>query len=154
MNAGNDKERRMFGREEEGAAPAGGGNASILGAGSHFEGNIRVQGRLRVDGEFKGDVDCREVLEVGRTGVIHGNLKVKDAAIAGRIFGNITASERIELKAGSHLEGDIVTQRLVIDEGVFFEGNCRMGNKQPPASGPMASPRKQTEPESGELISP
>jgi cytoskeletal protein CcmA (bactofilin family) len=152
MPTENDKERRMFGREDENEPADTSGNASILGAGSHFEGKIQVQGKLRVDGEFKGDVDCRETLEVGRSGVIHGNLNVKQAAIGGRIYGNINASDRIELKAGSHLEGDIVTRRLVIDEGVFFEGNCRMGEKTP--GGPMASPRKQSEPESGELISP
>jgi len=145
----------MFGREDENGPEIGGGpggNASILGAGSHFNGNAKVQGDLRIDGEFEGDINCRETLEVGRSGVLKGALTVKNASISGRVFGNITASERIELKAGSHLEGDIVTKRLVIDEGVFFEGNCRMGEKQSRAREPMAGLRKDERP-SSELLS-
>jgi len=135
----------MLGREDEnGPASVGGagGNASILGAGSHFNGNTTVQGNLRIDGEFEGDINCRETLEVGKSGILKGTLSVKNASISGRVFGNITATERIELKAGSHLEGDIVTKRLVIDEGVFFEGNCRMGEKQPQRREPMVEARK------------
>jgi cytoskeletal protein CcmA (bactofilin family) len=129
----------MFGRDEEnvpGRPASGGGNASILGAGSHFKGTIRVKGTLRVEGEFDGEVECQETLEVGRTGMVRANLKVRDAVIAGKVFGNINASSRIELQSGSHLEGDIVTKRLVIDEGVFFEGNCKMGEKPVAASPP------------------
>jgi cytoskeletal protein CcmA (bactofilin family) len=125
----------MFGgRDEDNMSQkggAGGGSASILGAGSHFKGSVKARGTLRVEGEFEGDAECKETLEVGKTGVVKANLDVKDAVIAGKVFGNIKATSRIELQAGSHLEGDIVTKRLVIDEGVFFEGNCRMGEKNP-----------------------
>jgi cytoskeletal protein CcmA (bactofilin family) len=123
----------MFGRDEEDQVQktsGGTGSASILGAGSHFKGTIKASGTLRVEGEFEGDAECRETLEVGKTGTVKANLVVKEAVIAGRVSGNIKASNRIELQSGSHLEGDIVTKRLVIDEGVFFEGNCRMGEKQ------------------------
>ena len=119
----------MFGgRDEDNMSQrSGGGSASILGAGSHFSGTIKARGTLRVEGEFDGEAECNETLEVGKTGVVKANLNVKDAVIAGKVFGNIKATSRIELQSGSHLEGDIVTKRLVIDEGVFFEGNCSMG---------------------------
>jgi cytoskeletal protein CcmA (bactofilin family) len=124
----------MFGREEENMSQkttSGGGSASILGAGSQFEGKVTTQGTLRVEGELIGEAECRDTLEVGKTGIVRANLNVKEAVIAGKVFGNIRASSRIELQSGSHLEGDIVTKRLVIDEGVFFEGNCKMGEKMP-----------------------
>jgi cytoskeletal protein CcmA (bactofilin family) len=128
----------MFGRDEDNVdnRAATGGNASILGAGSHFTGTIKVKGTLRVEGEFDGEVECQDTLEVGRTGVVKANLKVRDAVIAGKVKGNIAASSRIELQGGSHVEGDIVTKRLVIDEGVFFEGNCKMGEKKSEGSSP------------------
>ena len=93
----------MFGRDEDNvdSRPASGGNASILGAGSHFTGNIKVKGTLRVEGEFDGEVECQETLEVGRTGIVRANLKVKDAVIAGKVFGNITATSRIALRAAA-----------------------------------------------------
>ena len=138
----------MFGRDEDNvdSRPApGGGNASILGSGSHFTGTVKVKGTLRVEGEFDGEVECQETLEVGRTGIVRANLKVRDAVIAGKVFGNVSASSRIELQGGSHLEGDIVTKRLVIDEGVFFEGNCKMGEKKTGIAGsrPMAENSKK-----------
>ena len=126
---------------------SGGGSASILGAGSHFEGKVRTQGTLRVEGDLVGDAECRDTLEVGKTGVVRANLNVKEAVIAGKVFGNIRASARIELQSGSHVEGDIVTKRLVIDEGVFFEGNCKMGEKAPDA--PSADSRPVEVPAAG-----
>ena len=57
------------------------------------------------------------------------------------------AENKIELQSGSHVEGDIKTKRLVIDEGVFFEGNCSMGagnRKTPP---PAAAPVEDRQPE-------
>ena len=70
-----------------------------------------------------------ESLVIGKTGVVRGSCKVKNAIIGGQLFGNVTAENKIELQSGSHVEGDIKTKRLVIDEGVFFEGSCSMGDK-------------------------
>jgi len=137
----------MFGRDEEGLSQvSAGGNASILGAGSHFTGTVEINGNLRIEGEFDGEVVCKETMEVGKTGVVRANLDVKDAVIAGKVLGNIKASNRIELQGGSHLEGDIVTKRLVIDEGVFFEGNCRMGEKRSDALSPKPVEKPATAP--------
>ena len=75
---------------------------------------------------------------------------VKNAIIGGQFYGDIDAENKIELQSGSHLEGDIKTKRLVIDEGVFFEGNCSMGAKKPNHAdpGPPAPPApKQAQPD-------
>ena len=77
---------------------------------------------------------------------MNASVKVKNAIIGGKLFGNIVAENKIELQSGSHVEGDIKTKRLVIDEGVFFEGNCSMGGprkdvKAPPAPGTPAPDR-------------
>jgi len=50
------------------------------------------------------------------------------------VLGNIEADDKLELQSGSRLEGDIRTKRLVIDEGVFFEGNCSMSPDKKPSS--------------------
>ena len=139
----------MFGKDEENQpqrTPTGSGSASILGAGSHFNGTINANGTLRVEGEFDGEAECKETLEVGKTGIVRANLRVKEAVIAGKVVGNIKATQRIELQSGSHLEGDIVTKRLVIDEGVFFEGNCKMGEKRTSGSPPSSAEKTQPAP--------
>ena len=127
----------MFGKDatEAGGAPvATGGDArttSILAQGCTFKGEVQIQGIFRVEGEFDGTVRTPEQLVVGKTGVVRGDIQVKNAIIGGKVIGNITAETKIELQSGSHVEGDIRTRRLVIDEGVFFEGNCSMGDKKP-----------------------
>ena len=117
----------MFGKEVDTNVQEGRIN-SILGKGCKFKGTIEVEGTLRIDSEFEGVVNCPETLVVGKTGVVKAEINVKNAIIGGKVIGNINASNKIELQSGSHIEGDITTHRLVIDEGVYFEGSCKMGD--------------------------
>ncbi len=122
----------MFGKEADTTTGQGSLN-SILGQGCKVKGEIELQGTMRVDGEFEGSIECPETLIIGKSGVVKADVKVKNAIIGGKLVGNITATNKIELQTGSHVEGDINTVRLVIDEGVFFEGNCRMGTSKAPS---------------------
>ena len=117
------------------------GQTSILAQGCKFEGKIEVHGTLRIEGEFKGTISAPESLIIGKTGVVHAHCAVKNAIVGGQLYGNLTAENKIELQSGSRLEGDIRTKRLVIDEGVVFEGNCSMGGGRaaPLAGAPMAA---------------
>ncbi|MCK4548713.1 MAG: polymer-forming cytoskeletal protein [Candidatus Krumholzibacteria bacterium] len=110
---------------------------SIIGKGCKVNGTIDVQdGTLRIDGDFEGNVNCPGgTLVIGKGGKVKADIKVSNAVVGGTVNGNIDAKEKIELQAGSRLEGDIKTRRLVIDEGVFFEGSCKMS----PDGKPMAS---------------
>lgn len=131
----------MFGKEGDSIGGEGNLN-SILGPGCKIKGNIEIKGTLRIDGDFEGEVKCPETLIIGKTGVVKANISVKNAVIGGKLVGNIKATNKIELQTGSHVEGDISTARLVIDEGVFFEGACRMGT-QVPAAGSVSKPVSQ-----------
>lgn len=130
----------MFGKEVEGNVQEGRIN-SILGKGCKFKGTIEVEGTLRIDSDFEGVVNCPETLVVGKTGVVKAEINVKNAVIGGKVVGNINATNKIELQSGSHIEGDINTHRLVIDEGVFFEGSCKMGSEVPPKKGQVVDNR-------------
>jgi cytoskeletal protein CcmA (bactofilin family) len=117
----------MFGKEGENMIAEGKMN-SIIGKGCKVNGTIDVQdGTLRIDGDFEGNINCPGgTLVIGKGGKIKADIKVSSAVVGGTVIGNIDAKEKIELQAGSRLEGDIKTIRLVIDEGVFFEGSCKM----------------------------
>ena len=135
----------MFGKEPENTTVAG-GQTSIIAQGCKFDGKITVQGTLRIEGEYKGDIGTPESLVIGKTGVVRGSCKVKNAIIGGQLFGNITAENKVELQSGSHVEGDLKTKRLVIDEGVFFEGNCSMGAGKPIGNQGQPTAPKPSEP--------
>lgn len=125
----------MFGKEAENTTGQASLN-SMLGQGCKVKGDIEINGTIRVDGDFEGSVQCPETLIIGKSGVVKAEVKVKNAIIGGKLVGNINASNKIELQTGSHVEGDIQTSRLVISEGVFFEGNCKMGTSATTPSRP------------------
>ncbi|MFH1755703.1 MAG: polymer-forming cytoskeletal protein [Candidatus Latescibacterota bacterium] len=127
----------MFGKDP-GSTEGQSSLNSILGQGCKVKGSIELQGTIRIDGDFDGQVNCPETLIIGKSGVVKAEVKVKNAVIGGKLIGNIQATNKIELQSGSHVEGDIQTARLVIDEGVFFEGACKMGT-QSKTSGATAS---------------
>lgn len=99
---------------------------SMLGSGSLCTGSIKVEGGLRIDGTVDGEVLVSGSLTVGREGVITGDVTVGQAIVGGTIRGTVRAEQQLELQSGSRLEGDIYTTSLIIEDGVFFEGQCRM----------------------------
>ncbi len=99
---------------------------SVIGQGSVLKGTAEIQGSIRIDGEVEGELAVSEAIVVGKSGVLRADIRAKTVVVGGKILGNVSAGKRIELEAGSHLEGDVTTSCLVIAEGVFFQGNCRM----------------------------
>ena len=102
---------------------------SIMGRGSTMSGNIKAEGSIRIDGQFEGTLECGDTLVVGKEGNVQGDVVVKRAVIGGRFEGNIHASVKVELHGGCEMFGEVVTPSLIIEEGVVFEGSCKMGSK-------------------------
>jgi cytoskeletal protein CcmA (bactofilin family) len=99
---------------------------TIIGVGASFHGTLMVQGTLRIDGEFEGDIlDC-DRLEVGEHGLMRADVEVKEAVIRGRVLGNVRALGSLEMKQGAHIEGDVAAVNVVMEAGVYFTGRCTM----------------------------
>lgn len=116
----------MFAKDDERIVSAVNTN-TIIGEGTTLTGDIKVEGSIRVDGDYQGKIDATDTLIVGETGKVDGDATVANAVIGGRMYGNVFASGKIELQRGSQLLGDIETRGLVIEDGVVFQGNCQMG---------------------------
>jgi cytoskeletal protein CcmA (bactofilin family) len=99
---------------------------TIIGEGTSFEGSISVPHSLRIDGSFKGKIDTTEVLTIGSAGLVEADIIAKSAIIGGKVIGNLTVHERVELETNSSLVGDLKTRDLIINEGAIFHGNCTM----------------------------
>ncbi|MFZ7112804.1 MAG: bactofilin family protein [Desulfatiglandales bacterium] len=99
---------------------------AFLGKNTEFDGKLTFSGAVCIDGKFKGEILSQGTLVVGETAVIESNIHVSHMIISGEIRGNIIADERIEIHAPGRVFGDIEAPVVVIDEGVIFEGNCRM----------------------------
>ena len=94
--------------------------------GTTVEGKIIGAVSVGIDGLVKGEVNVSSKVIVGEAGEIKGNLKADDIIIAGKINGNIEARNLLEAQPTGQIFGDINAQRLMIADGVLFEGNITM----------------------------
>ena len=99
---------------------------AFLGKDTEFEGKLSFKGAVRIDGHFKGEIYTEGTLIVGESAVINSDIHVSHIIVSGEITGNIMADNRIEIHAPGKVFGNIQAPAVIIEEGVIFEGNCRM----------------------------
>lgn len=103
---------------------------TIIGKDTVFTGTLDVKGAVRVDGTVKGKVICTDTVTVGTTGYVEADLEGQIVVVAGKVVGNLTALDKLELQAKSDVEGDLKTKSLVVEQGAIFCGSCKMKNGQ------------------------
>ena len=124
--------------------------AAHIGKSVMVKGELSGSEDLYLDGEVQGTIELREhKLVVGPNGRIHANVSAREVVLHGKAEGNIICSERVELKRSCVVTGDIVAQRIVIEDGAFFKGavDLQRENKVEPrkavaavATGSIAAP--------------
>lgn len=105
---------------------------TIIGVGSSLRGTLMVEGTLRVDGEFDGDLLNCERLEIGPHGMVRVDVHVRDAYIEGTMQGSIQAEGRVVMLPGARMLGDLTCRRVVVEDGVHFSGRCMMVDEDEP----------------------
>ena len=95
--------------------------------GTHIEGDIKSDSNIRIDGYLKGTITVKGRLVLGPTGKIDGNINCKNADLEGKLNGTIEVDELLSLKSTAKLQGEISTNKLSIEPGAIFSGNCKMG---------------------------
>lgn len=99
---------------------------TIIGDNSRVEGLLEASDPTRVDGLLQGKILSKSSVIVGEHGVVRGDINAVEILIAGTVYGNLKAEQRIELTETGRVLGDLVTKTLVIDEGASFKGSCTM----------------------------
>lgn len=97
--------------------------------GSEFEGDIRCESNIRIDGIFTGNLSTKGRLVIGLTGKVNGTVQCGNAEIEGELEGKISVQELLSLKSSSKVDGDLYTHKLSIEAGASFSGECNMGAK-------------------------
>ena len=90
---------------------------SFLDGGTSFEGKISFTGIVRIDGHFHGDARADGTLVVGEGGSAHAELRVGSLVVHGRVEGEVTARDRVEVGPTGVLAGKVQTPRLAVAEG-------------------------------------
>jgi cytoskeletal protein CcmA (bactofilin family) len=99
---------------------------NTITVGTEIIGDINSNGDIRLDGTLNGNLNSKGKLVVGESGKVKGVINCKNSDIFGIVEGKINVSELLSLKSSAQVIGDIVTNRLAIEPGCNFSGNCKM----------------------------
>ena len=105
-------------------------------------GEVKGSEDLIVDGRVEGTVNLSESrLTIGPSANVAANLSAKDILVLGQIKGNLTASGRVELRAGCQVEGDILALRLAVEDNAVFRGKVDLTQAVAKASNGVGAPQ-------------
>jgi cytoskeletal protein CcmA (bactofilin family) len=125
---------------------------NVLNSDVEIKGNIKFTGELTFDGKLDGEIHTDGTLNLGDGAIINGHINATNVVVRGKINGNISAKEKIEIKAKTELFGDIRATKLVIEEGVTFVGKTEVNpNKVSPAVTPPRTGEVPKMPEPAKL---
>jgi cytoskeletal protein CcmA (bactofilin family) len=136
----------MLNREEAGrtvnAPPqpaAREGLRANLGSSVCVKGELSGSEDLTVDGRVEGRINLSDhMLTIGPNAKIEADIVAKVVMVFGSIVGSVTAREKIEIRQGGSLQGDLTCSRIVIQDGAHFSGKANMGTPKSKGNGAAA----------------
>ncbi len=105
---------------------------AFLGEETKFEGKLFFEGTVRIDGKFQGEIHTEDIVIIGESADVNAEISAGEIIISGTVRGNVIAKNSLEILAPGKVYGNILTPRLTIQEGVIFEGTCRMEKLEAP----------------------
>lgn len=104
--------------------------STIIGKDSKIKGDLFVDGGVRIDGEIEGKVESTGFVTIGVSGVANADIKAEECLVSGKINGNITVSDGLELDSTANLSGNIIAKVFKIHTGAIFNGVSQMSYGQ------------------------
>lgn len=118
----------MFNKEKASASEKSFSNsATLISAGTVLQGDIKSESDLRIDGTINGNVITNAKVIIGPSGLVEGNVNSGHADIYGKVSGNVSVKELLQLKEQGNIDGNISAAKLQIDPTAVFNGKCHMG---------------------------
>jgi cytoskeletal protein CcmA (bactofilin family) len=125
------------------------GGKNVLSNDVEIKGNLRFGGELLFEGKIEGEINSDGTLTLGGSATVNGNITANNVVVHGKVQGNITAKEKIEIKTKAEIFGDIKASKLSVEEGVTFVGRTEVNPNKitPSGAGPRPTePPKLSEP--------
>lgn len=138
---GSEKKQKQMAKQK-GAIPQ---QINLVGEGTTFEGTLRADSDVRASGRLIGRLEVNGKAIVAEAGTVEGEIVATNADIAGNVQGEIHVEEQLVLKNTARVDGTIETDRLVVEEGAVFTGECRMGRLTEEAASEEADETAGTE---------
>lgn len=111
-----------MGRKDKDAGQING----LIDRGCSFEGKLMFDGTVQINGDFKGDILSDGTLIVGPEAKITANIQIETVIVEGSVEGTLEAKQRVELRSGANVVGDLITPSLVVEDGAVFQGRSQM----------------------------
>jgi cytoskeletal protein CcmA (bactofilin family) len=105
------------------APPAVAGDQATIGKSLVVKGEVTGSESLYIDGKVEGAINLPgNRVTVGRNGQVAANITAREIVVLGKVRGNMTASDRVDIRSEGSLTGDVAAQRISIEDGAFFKG--------------------------------
>lgn len=99
---------------------------AVIDEQSEIEGKYTSNGSVMLNGKLRGEISLTDMLVIGEKSVVNATIHAGVVLISGEVTGNVEATTRVELRGHARVFGDVTAPVVLIDEGVLFEGHCRM----------------------------
>ena len=105
------------------AVGAPSGDQATIGKGLFIKGEITGSESLFIDGKVEGSINLPgNRVTVGRNGQVAASITAREIVVLGKIRGNVSATDRVDIRAEGSLSGDVAAARISIEDGAFFKG--------------------------------
>ena len=119
------------------------GDQAVIGKGLFIKGEIGGTESLLIDGKVEGSINLPgNRVTVGRNGQVAASINAREIVVLGKVKGNVSASDRVDIRAEGSLSGDVSAARISIEDGAYFKGgiDIRKSDAKPSAPGATAVP--------------
>jgi len=97
-----------------------------------IKGEVSGSESLYVDGRIEGTVTFKDHrVTVGRNGVVQANISAREVVIMGKVTGNVECSDRVDIRSEGSLTGDVVSQRISVEDGAMLRGSVQLTPSEP-----------------------
>jgi cytoskeletal protein CcmA (bactofilin family) len=97
-----------------------------LGPDTSVSGRLSFTMPTRIDGKLRGEVHATDVLLIGEQGYVEGVVRAPTLIVLGEVRGDVRGAERVEIGPGGRVMGSVETTSLVVEEGGYLDGDCRI----------------------------
>ena len=117
------------------------GDQATIGKGLFIKGEISGSESLFIDGKVEGSVNLPgNRVTVGRNGQVAASITAREIVVLGKVRGNMTATDRVDIRAEGSLSGDVAAARISIEDGAFFKGGIDIRKPEGKPSGVAPAP--------------
>jgi cytoskeletal protein CcmA (bactofilin family) len=116
--------------------PARGEVETVVGRESVFDGKLRSEHSIRVQGEARGEIESKQAVYIEEGARVHAKIVAAEITIAGQVEGQLFSVGRVEIRPSGQVCGEINAASLVMQEGAFFDGQLKMKNRGRPDDAP------------------